>query len=882
MNQGLGIAIAVLLVSLPVQGVISEATMAQAAPEDRKVNADQLLNLGRQKYQAGQFESALQVWQQALAVYRAIKDRQGEGKSLDNLGKAYESLGKYDEAIASHTKSLEIAKELGERRSEAESLINLGVVYRSRGNYAQAIAYHEQGLAIAREIADRRAEGSALGNLGMNYYAQGNYPKAIDYHEQRLVIAREIKDRQGEGNAMGNLGNAYRAQGKFAKAIEYQEKRLAITRELKEVRGEGQALGFLGLVYRSLGDYPKSVEYYQQSLAIATKINDRLGKAKSLGYLGNVYYDLGDYPEAIKYHLSSLKAAQEIKDRRGEGKSLGYLGNAYEAQGKYDDAIKYYNSSLKIAREVKDIRGAGKTLSSLGSAYYHLGDYNQAITNHRSGLEIARSIKNRDGERIALSNLGLTFQKLDQPDLAIVFYKQSVNVSESIRQDIRKLDRDLQNSYLSNIEGSYRRLADLLLKQGRVMEALQILDLLKVQELEDYLKNVKGSDRSAQGVRLLAPEKAISDKLSSVSFDNSKEINSQLANQIQKLPKSEINKVPDYLQQIPQGTVLVYPLILSDRLEIILFSPNSLPISRTVQVSKEQLESLVSEFRAGLRDSSSEDYKEPAIALYKILIKPIEAELTQVKAQTILYAPDGTLRYIPLAALYDGQKWMAQRYQISNLIAYSLSDFSSKSKIMPNILAGAFGGKASEKKFGQQALPATIKEVQAIANTFQNSVALIEDEFSRQATEAKFKDYNVLHFATHAEFNQGVPDNSFIIFGNGDKIGLSEIAAWQIPHVELIVLSACQTGEGKLGSGVEILGFGYQVQKAGAKTAIASLWSVDDVATQVLMKSFYQEFQKGNVSTTEALNKAQISLIRSSEFNHPIYWSAFFAIGNGL
>jgi tetratricopeptide (TPR) repeat protein len=360
-----------------------------------------------------------------------------------------------------------------------------------------------------------------------------------------------------------------------------------------------------------------------------------------------VYYDLGNYNEAIKYHQSSLKAAQEISDRRGEGKSLGYLGNAYEAQGNYAKAIANYEASLKIAQEVKDRRGEGKTLGSLGSTYYALGDYAKAISYHKTGLEIARKIKNRDGERVALSNIGLTLQTQNQTDLSIVFYKQSVNVSESIRKDIRSLDQDIQKSYIGTVESSYRRLADLLPKQGRVMEALQILDLLKVQELEEYLKNIKGSDRTAQGVRVLEPEQAISDKLLSVSFDNSKEINDQLTNQIQQLPQSEINKVPEYLQQIPQGTVLLYPLILDDRLEIVLFSPNSLPISRTVRISREKLEKLIADFRSGLRDTSSEDVKEPAEELYNLLIKPIDTELVKAKTKTILYAPDGQLRYVP-------------------------------------------------------------------------------------------------------------------------------------------------------------------------------------------------------------------------------------------
>ena len=504
------------------------------------------------------------------------------------------------------------------------------------------------------------------------------------------------------------------------------------------------------------------------------------------------------------------------------------------------------------------------------------------MISYQQALTIAREIGDRNGEGYALANLGNVISKAKGLELAIFFYKQSINVREAIRKDIRKLDKDIQKSYLETVSSSYKRLIYLLIQQDRIMEALQVLDLLKIQELEDYLKNIKGSERSAQGVRLLEPEKAMSVKLGSISFENSPEINSQLANKIQQLPKSEINKVPDYLQKIPQGTALLYPLILGDRLEIILFTPNTIPISRTVKISQKELETLVIDFRAGLLDAGSEDVKEPATQLYKLLIKPIESELIQAKATTILYAPDGILRYIPIAALYDGKQWLAEKYRISNLIAYSLFDFSAQPKNLPNILAGAFGGKAGEQKFGQNALPATLTEVQAIANSFQNSVTLTEENFSRQAIEAKFKNHNILHLATHAEFNIGVPDNSFIIFGNGDKIRLNEITDWQIPNIDLIVLSACQTGVGKLGDGVEILGFGYQVQKAGAKQAIASLWKVDDAGTQALMEAFYGELKKGDVTSTEALHRAQVTLIRSPQYNHPNYWSAFFAIGNGL
>jgi CHAT domain-containing protein len=850
--------------------------------KDRLGEGQSLGNLGGAYYSLSKYDKAIEFHLQRLAIARETKDRLGEGTALGNLGIAYFSLGKYDKAIESYLQSLAIAREIKDRLGEGTALGNLGIAYFSLGKYDKAIEFQLQYLAIAREIKDRSGEGQSLGNLGIAYQALGKYDKAIEFQLQSLEIKREIKDRLGEGQSLGNLGIAYDALSKYDKAIEFHLQRLAIAREIKNRLGEGNALGSLGIAYRNLGKYDKAIEYHLQSLAILREIKNRLGEGQSLGNLGSAYYSLDKYDKAIEFHLQSLAIAREIKDRLGEGTALGNLGIAYFSLGTYDKAIEFHLQRLAIAREIKDRLGEGQSLGNLGNAYFSLGKYDKAIEFQLQYLAIAREIKDQQGEGISLNNLGVSFNKIKQPELSIVFYKQSINVREAIRKDIRKLDKDIQKSYLETVSSSYKRLADLLIQQGRIMEALQVLDLLKVQELEDYFKNIKGSDRSAQGVRILEPEKAISSQLATISAEKAPELNQNLANQIQQLPKSEINKVPDYLQQIPKGTVLLYPLILGDRLEIIFFSPNSLPISRTVKISKDKLESLITEYRAGLLDAGSEDVKDASKALYDVLIKPIENELITAKAETILYAPDGIFRYVPLAALYDGKQWLVEKYRISNLIAYTLTDFSAKPKSPPNILAGSFGGKTGEQKFGQDGLPATLKEVQAIANSFPNSVTLTEDNFSRQAIESQFKNYNILHLATHASFNTGTPDNSFIIFGNGDKIKLNEISEWQIPNIDLIILSACQTGVGKLGDGVEILGFGYQVQKAGAKNAIASLWNVNDEGTQALMSAFYDELKKGDVTSTEALHRAQVALIKSTKYNHPNYWSAFFAIGNGL
>ena len=852
--------------------------------KDLKGEATSLIGLGSVNRTLGQYQKAINFYQQSLTIFKQIDDRNGEAKSLNNLGFAYGKLGQYQKAIDFYQKSLVIFKQIDDREGEASSLNNLGSTYESLEQYQQATDFYQQSLAILKQIGDRDREAVALNNLGGAYERLGQYQKALDFYKQALAINKQVGNRNGEATSLGNLGLAYYNLGQYQKTIDFYQQSLAIKKQSGDRNGEATSLLGLGVAYSSLGQYQKAIDLYQQSLVIKKQSGDRNGEAASLNNLGLAYYKLGQYQKTIDFLQQSLEILKQISGRNDVAVLLNNLGLAYKNLGQYQKAIDFYQQSLAITKPIGDRDSEAVALNNLGGAYSSLGQYQKAIDFYQKSLAISKQIGNRYGEATSLNNLGGASNELKQPELAILFYKQSVNVQEAIRKDIRKLDKDIQQSYLATVVNTYRDLADTLLQQNRIIEALQVLDLLKVQELEDYLKNIKGSDRSAQGVRLLAPELALSDKLLAVSFENAPELNQQLANQIQQLPKTEINKVPDYLNQIPRGTVLLYPFILGDRLEIILFAPNNPPVRRTVKITEAELKELTDDFIIDLRDSGSDDVKFSAAKLYDILIKPIEADLVQLNTKTILYAPDGQLRYIPLAALYDGKQWLAEKYQISNLIAYTLTDLRHSSRnLQPDILAGAFGGKAGESKFGKEGLPATIIEVDKIADYFKDrAIALKENQFSRQAVESKFKNYNVLHFATHAAFISGTPDQSYIIFGNGDKIRLHEIDDWQIPNMELVVLSACQTGLGDLANGIEILGFGYQLQKAGVKNSIASLWVVKDDGTQALMDNFYGSLKKGNVTVSEALQRAQVSLIKSQDYDHPYYWSAFFAIGNGL
>jgi CHAT domain-containing protein len=353
---------------------------------------------------------------------------------------------------------------------------------------------------------------------------------------------------------------------------------------------------------------------------------------------------------------------------------------------------------------------------------------------------------------------------------------------------------------------------------------------------------------------------------------------------------------------------------LDDHLELVLLLPGKPPIHRSVPVTRVELEKMIGNFRQELQDPNSQ-VKQTAEDLYNLLIKPIESDLQQADVQSIIYAPDGQMRYIPLAALYDGKQWLIERYQINYLTALALTKLEPQSTAPPRVLAGAFtqgnyNVQISGETLNFQGLPFAQTEVDQLSAEIPNTTKLLNKAFSRDAVLAQAKNYSIIHMATHAFFAKGAPENSFILMGDGSQINIREIEDWKLPNVTLMVLSACQTAlGGDLGNGVEILGFGYQLQRAGVRASIASLWTVSDGGTQTLMDTLYAQLKSGEITEAEALREAQMSLItgdkksggkqqRSSvrylpgdsgssapisrNLSHPYYWAPFILIGNGL
>ena len=791
---------------------------------------------------------------------------------------------------------------------------------------------------------------------GLRQYGLGQLRPAIATFESAALLYRAVGNSSQEAAALNNIGLASQDLGDFEQALNYLQQALVIARNVESQLVESEILDNLALVYANLGQVEQAVEFYQQALVIQRQLNNPSEESISLLGLGFAYERLEQYEQAITYYQQALVVQRSIGDRVGEAHTLNNMGMTYYYMGQSDLALQFLEESIAILQELvsEDVPGQlvlkGYAFNSLGRIYASLSRLNESWHAYQQSLKILTEVGDRSGQTIALSRIGDLLVQQNQPELAILFYKRSVNVTEAIRQDIEGLPIEYQQSYTNTVADTYRKLADLLLQQDRVLEAQQVLDLLKVQELDDYLHRVRGNEETAQGIDLLPQERSVIEQFDqqleqAIEFgrelteleaiprdDRTPEQEQRLLELREKerqtrLAYNEFLSTPDVqtlIQQLRQTTagqniepldlislrrnlgelqqdvVLLYPLILEDRLELVLSTPYAPPIHRAVPVGRVELNQAIAEFRSALGDSNS-DPQPLAQQLYDWLIRPIEADLEQANAQTILYAPDGQLRYIPLAALHDGNHWAIERFRINNITALSLTNLTASPDAEPDVLAAAFATgrynfERGGRRYGFSGLPFSEIEVERLANLYSDTTQLIDDAFNRNTTLNAINDYSIVHLATHAAFVTGQPDDSFILLGDGELITLRDIDELSLTNVDLMVLSGCQTGLGVLGNGEEILGFGYQIQEAGARAAIASLWSVDDGGTQVLMNQFYAVLNRGNVTKTAALQQAQIALINADatlELNtfshsdvqalrHPYYWAGFILIGNGL
>lgn len=795
---------------------------------------------------------------------------------------------------------------------DIETIFKAGNDYLATQQLDLAIQNYETLLALLEKTEQQeRFKSQVVLSLTYALYQSGKPDKAISILEQTVeTLAQSSQVTLELGISLQNLGQIQEDFGNFQTAATHYSQAADVFKALPCVDYQLISLTSTATVQTWLGQYDEANNTLYSNLNIGRQIgnNDALGKTYHT--LGWVAFLQERYDSALEFYQNALEYGQLLPDNVIiQSRTLNNIGHLYIQLGDFDNAIIYLETGLDlISKTSTGIAERIDLLDSLGEAHGIVKDNSMGWTRYHQALRLAGASGHRYRQLISLLNVAKILASDNETSLAIAFYKQAINEIERVRDNLRSLPLETQQRYTETVADSYRQLAALLLEQDRVFEAQQVLDLLKIQELEDYLHDVRAEQPQViYKIPYLEPEQILLHQHRRLLLEGLSDIdpvlgleeflkNPDVAAALDRLNRPDSPQLqPESLQQLqknlrtlPSKSAVLYPLVLKDRLELLLVPEAGKPIHKTTTITKITLTDKINDLRYSLADPSS-DVKEIASPLYDSIIWPFQQELSTLGIENIIYIPDSVLHYIPLSVLYDSeqQQWLAEQYTSHNLTASDVGDLTQAPSRPFNVLAGAFADAnqtfetvIDQKTTNFNGLTYAGIEVSFLEEKLPATQVLLDADFSWNNLETQLKDKNIVHLATHAAFVPGQPEDSFILLGDGDTITLKELRHWSLPNVDLVVLSACQTGISHIEDGLEILGMGFQVQRTDARAALASLWWVDDRSTSELMQQFYTALEAG-ATKAKALQNAQRHLIASGK-DEPYYWAPFVLIGNGL
>ena len=903
-----------------------QALILVRALANRKNEAVTLASLGLAFDESGDRKQALDHHLQALPIQRELGDHVSELATLLRIGDDYNSLKQQQKALDFFNQAVTVARQVGDRRAEALSLHDMATAYDVLGEKQKALENYNLALPIWRTIADKSSEASTLMGIGIVNDSLGDKHTAVGFYEQALIAAKQGKDSNLERATLFALGIAYNFVGEKQKALETYNQLLTIAKTAGDRSAEADALLKIGNVYNSLGDADKGLEYYERVLLIQRELRDLSGEATTLNNMGTVYIRF-DKPKALEYFNNALAKLVEVNSLRAA--ILNNIGGVYDLQGDKQKALSYYRQALPMAQKLNDRLQEARTLDRIAVIYDSTGDRTNALELFSQALALEAALGDHRGEVNTLAGLMLFWKKSD-PACAAFQGKLAVNVFESLRANIKGVDKELQRSFIRSNEGTYRILADLLLSSGRLAEAQEVLNLFKDQQFFDFNSGVQSqpalvtftAKEAAAAHRFELAAKRVEnaakplDELririgqnqpSPSDANTLNELQQQLSAALKeflaalKLSESEFAVVDpvkdrvtdiadtrnlqrvltDLSKQKGHKAVAIYTLVGEDNLRTLLITPDNL-FTASQEIKAVDVNDKAEQLW-GLLQTDKYDPATLSHELYDIIFKPIESQLPK-DTDTILWSLDGKLRYLPMAALYDGSQYLVQRF---NHVVFTRADAERMLRPVSQHWTGL--GLASSKAQTVEllgdtirfnALPGVNAEIKAVFKAQGSSDGIISGEVlpDAQFTEAsmlaalKLK-RPLVHISSHFSFRPGDEARSFLLLGDGGALTLEEMKQHPglFSGVELLTLSACNTAAQQEANGREIDGFAELAQRLGAGSVLATLWPVSDNSTPWLMKEFYKTREAGTgITKADAMRLAQLSLLNGTAQAEPL------------
>lgn len=844
------------------------ATSPQSSYSLRSSSLPFTLHQAQALYHQGRFQEAAQGFQAAVHQYQQQGDTLGMAIALSNLALTYQQLGRWAEAadtIATALGHLETDSRPERLPILAQSLEIQGELQFARGQTEAALSTWERMGKMYRQLQDEPGITRSTLHQAAALQALGLYRRAIAMLTQLTHALEHQPDGRLTVVALRNLGDALRVAGTLERSRQVLEESIAMAQRL-------QLSGELASSRLSLGNTVQAQAAWDRAEALYVQVSSTL--VEPMATQGRLYRmrllaNQGQEQAATALLLETVSHVQRLPSGRLAIEARLHLARTLlllerkmaerqsaerqSAEQQIDQQTNQRGSgaeitrttadllaeAIRLATELGDERGKALALGALGNRYEQAAQWVEAQTMTEAALVLSQQLQAADITYLWEWQLGRIATATAQRPAAIAHYTSAIATLQTLRNDLVAVNPDVQFSFRDSIEPIHRELVSLLLNRTPTAEELEqarnTIESLQLAELDNFFR------------------------------------------------EACLNAQPVQIDQIDRQTAVLYPILLSDRLEVILsISGQPLRHYATPNLSPSQVEAAVNEVRQLIvTRRSNARFQALTQQLYDGLIRPALPDLRQQQITTLVFVPDGPLRNLPPAVLNDGERFLIEDYAVA--IAPSLQLLESR-PLEPQQLSVLMAGLTKARQ-GFSPLPNVTVELEKIQAEVEGQV-LLDEQFTRSALQSAIGalPFPVIHLATHGEFSSQL-ENTFVLTWD-DRITINQLNTLlqttdltRRRPIELLVLSACKTADGDNRAALGLAGVAV---RAGARSTLATLWSVSDEATPVLMEQFYQELAKGTVTKAEALRRSQLALLHNPQYSRPYFWAAFVLVGNWL
>jgi CHAT domain-containing protein/Flp pilus assembly protein TadD len=788
-----------------------------------------------------------------FAPYQASGQSPASAEQEMAQGRRFFTQGSFPQAATHWMEAARLYEEQGKAQEQSQALTDFAYALQQEGLVRESITTLQSALQLTEKIGDRVQTATILGRLGNAAVGLGQGDSGVEHLTKATTLARDANDAELLALLLNDLGNALTETGQHTEAAD-------VYAESKNLAGSTDQAALAVIAQTNLakalfevGQLPEAEQQLDIAYAEIQRLEDAYSKAYGLLNIGLAYEDL-------RQALSSPRImAQEPSGQSGvatRGIAIGGTGRPTPPAEKEIPSLRQSNSSLlrqasdsfvaaaQVATRLQDARAQSYAWGYLGELLEKEGRYSEALEFTRRAVLAAQKEDAPESSYRWQWQTARLLRMSGKPDEALAAYQRAVTILKPIRYEYSVGYQSRHRSFQHSVAPLFTELEDVLLRraadspsphesQRLLVQVRDTVEMSRTAELQDYFRDdCVGKARSLRAAA-----------------------------------------------SIPSGTAVVYPIMLPDRLELLVDTGQELH-RYAVAVGGAQLTNEVRAFRRTVQDRRSSNYLPHAKQLYTWLIAPVQGELASRNIQTLVFVPDGPLRTIPIAALHDGQHFAIEKYAIAVTPSMELTDTRPIDRRHFNLLSLGL----TESVQGFPALPNVAEEVDTLKILYGGKL-LLNGEFlvPSMEREMKQKAVGVVHIASHGVVENDVSKSFLLAYD--DKITMNRLSQlvgllqYRQEPLELLTLSACETA---IGDDRAALGLAGMAVKAGARSALATLWFIDDKATSELVAEFYRQLRDPAATKALALQRAQLMIMNEPGHQHPSFWAPFLMINNWM